>query len=58
MGYRLAFGRSPTEEELELAKEYIAAEQGGDVSHTSISRAALIGFCHVLLNSNEFLYID
>ena len=58
MGYRLAFGRSPTEEELELAKEYIAAEQGGNVSHTSISRAALIGFCHVLLNSNEFLYID
>ncbi len=28
MGYRLAFGRSPTRDELELAKQYIAAEQG------------------------------
>ena len=58
MGYRLAFGRSPTTDESELAQEFIAAEQGSNVSDTSISRAALIGFCHVLLNSNEFLYID
>ena len=58
MGYRLAFGRSPTAAELELAKEYIATEQGGNFSDSSISRSALIGFCHVLLNSNEFLYID
>ena len=43
--YRLAFGRGPSERELELARAFIT-EQG------------LEQFCLVLMNTNEFLFVD
>ena len=50
LAYRLAFSRSPTPEEAgHFAKFLGQAENTGD---------ALTGFCRVLLNTNEFVYID
>ena len=45
LAYRLAFGRAPTADELSVALEFI---------HES----GLQDFCHALLNSNEFVYLD
>ncbi len=47
--YRLAYGRMPDPQELKTAVEFLGS---GD------KQEKLIDFCHVLLNSNEFLYID
>jgi len=35
-------------------KAYLGAKQ----DDASAARSALIDFCHVLLNSNEFAYVD
>ncbi|MCA9024771.1 MAG: PSD1 domain-containing protein [Planctomycetaceae bacterium] len=50
------WGRSPTPAERERALEFI----GMDGTHTAstIERNRLIDFCHVLLSSNEFLYVE
>jgi hypothetical protein len=45
---RLAFGRSPQPAEQAEAAEFFAAHR----------ETALVDFCHVLLNANEFLYVD
>jgi hypothetical protein len=61
----LAFGRTPQPAELVRAVDYLrgrsaAPESKADpnAASTEISLSALVDFCHVLLNSNEFLYID
>jgi hypothetical protein len=48
--YRLLFGRPPRPGEIVLAREFLAAEGEG--------RAAWERYAHVLLGSNEFLFID
>jgi len=47
--YRLAYGRRPGPQELDMAVAFL---KSGD------KQEKLIDFCHVLLNSNEFLYVD
>jgi hypothetical protein len=47
--YRLAYARSPSADELQSGTEFL---KSGDLDQT------LTDFCHVLLNSNEFLYVD
>jgi hypothetical protein len=49
--YRLVFGRKPSSEELSLAEAFLAEGDGKP-------NERLADFCHVLLNSNEFLYVD
>ena len=49
IGYELAFGRLPTESEMKLALEYLVTAKSVD---------PLADFCHVLLNANEFVYVD
>ena len=49
--YRLVLGRAPTNDELRLSQSFLAE---GDAK----ANERLIDFCHVLLNSNEFLYVD
>ena len=64
LAYRLAFGRQPEPDEIAEAMAFIdrqakllpqscASDQTPAADH-----AALVDFCHVLLNSNEFLYVD
>jgi hypothetical protein len=64
--YRLAYSRPPRPEEMRLAEEFFerqaeavaetfaAAAAGGE----SAEDAVLADFCHVLLNSNEFVYLE
>jgi hypothetical protein len=63
MAYRLAFGRRPEPDEIADAGTFLlrqaqatgAAPLARDVA---ADHAALVDFCHVLVNSNEFLYVD
>jgi hypothetical protein len=52
--YRFAFGRSPSIEELESARTFLEYANSKNDSR----RTAWIDLCHVLLNTNEFLYIN
>jgi Protein of unknown function (DUF1549)/Protein of unknown function (DUF1553)/Planctomycete cytochrome C len=63
LAYRLAFGRLPEPDEIAEAMAFL--NHGASRLPRSIQRlftaadhTALVDFCHVLLNSNEFLYVD
>jgi hypothetical protein len=49
-GFRLAFGRPPTDDERADALAFLDRPGGAE--------ANLIDFCHALLNANEFLTVD
>ena len=60
--YRLTLGRLPQPEEIEEASTFLDRQARTTPirqfpSHRD-DHAALVDFCHVLLNSNEFLYVD
>jgi hypothetical protein len=71
-GYRLALGRGPSPEEKTRALEFLRTQPDhlsgrGDKltlpipmpdGPTPAQAAALVDFCHVLLNLNEFVFID
>ena len=52
--YKLAYGRSAATEELRAALEFLKEE----TRVTGTWDSAFTDFCHVLLNSNEFVYLD
>jgi Protein of unknown function (DUF1549)/Protein of unknown function (DUF1553)/Planctomycete cytochrome C len=59
LAYRLALGRLPDSDELARASSFLDCQSGPGGQFTKESGcSALIDFCHVLLNSNEFLYVD
>src|SRR5262249_27287928 len=45
--YRLAWGRQPSEQEIQLALRFLRTQDAG-----------IAAFCHALLNTNEFLFVD
>jgi len=51
--FRIGFARMPSDEEIAGAVNFLQ-RQGERTSETE----SLVDFCHVLLNSNEFIYID
>ena len=53
--FRLAYGRPPTEAEAAEARSFLR-QQAGVAGSDRL--AAWTDFCHALLNSNEFLYLD
>ncbi len=55
LALRLATGRTPTEKEIERGAALIAALRGRDGATPEL---ALESFCLVVLNLNEFLYLD
>ena len=55
-GFRLAWGREPTAAELERALAFIGV--AAETNPKEMISERLIDFSHVLLNSNEFLYVD
>jgi hypothetical protein len=61
--YRLAFGRRPDPDELRRSLAFLAqqakvsASAGSPLEHPG-ERPDLMDFCHALLNSSEFLYVD
>jgi hypothetical protein len=66
--YRLAWGRQPAEEEVRLALRFLSTQteallsressSGEHPDRSSAHSAALADFCHALLNTNEFLFVD
>ena len=50
LAYRLAFSRSPSPEEAGHFVKFLSQAKEVD--------DALVGFCRVLLNASEFVYID
>ena len=59
LAYRLAYGREPEPDERFQAAAFLSA-QARRVSSSKgpPEREAVVDFCHALLNSNEFLYVD
>ncbi len=55
VAYRLAFGREPSEAERAVAIEFLNRQAARNAAAAS---STLTDFCQVLLNSNEFLYVD
>jgi hypothetical protein len=53
--YRLAYGREPSSAEAAAAIEFLNQQAARNAAAASSS---LKDFCQVLLNSNEFLYVD
>jgi hypothetical protein len=63
LAYRLTFGRPPEPDELEQAARFLEcqarlASSTARQAEIANNRAALVDFCHVLFNSNEFIYLD
>jgi hypothetical protein len=57
--YRIAFGRAPTEAELQLSAGFLSAQAS---THTrdgqrDPQRLALVDLCQGLLGTNEFIYV-
>jgi hypothetical protein len=67
-GYRLAWGRQPRAEEVQLGLHFLSTQteshrtkrhaDRASMDGEAARRAALADFCHALLNTNEFLFID
>ncbi len=51
--YKLTYGRSPNQTELQTLIPFLKNQKSDQTD-----QQALIDLCHVLLNSNEFLYIE
>ena len=53
---RLVWCRNATKEEVDTTLEFLGCEPNETTE--TINKEKLIDFCHVLLNSSEFLYVD
>jgi hypothetical protein len=58
LAWRLAFGRNPTDSELGQATGHLQTQQIHFENNENANHLALASLCHVLLNSNEFIYVD
>ena len=60
--FRVALGRNPSEKEmswsLDSLNEFKDRFRGAQAGPEEASQKALAAFCHTLLNTNEFLYVE
>ena len=56
--FEIAFARLPTSTERSEADQFLHTQMERRNSSTDPQDAALVDFCHVLLNANEFIYMD
>ncbi|MEZ6109243.1 MAG: PSD1 and planctomycete cytochrome C domain-containing protein [Pirellulaceae bacterium] len=58
--YRLAFGRSPRDDERELGLEFLRrqAQRHVEAGHPHPAQSARVDYCQSLMSLNEFVYID
>jgi hypothetical protein len=56
----LALGREPNSQERDWSQEFLTTERDRllGVSSTQAEHESLISFCHVLMNTSEFLYVE
>jgi hypothetical protein len=59
-GYRLAFGRPPSDPESRLAKEFLARQTAAyrKAGQADPEHRAWVDFCQTLMSMNEFIYVD
>jgi cytochrome c553 len=53
--FEAAWGRPPDGSEMTAGLDYVSSGQGEEAR---VDQERLVDFCHVLLNSNEFFYVD
>lgn len=64
LGYRLALGRSPSDQELTAAEKFLESQRHDRQQRTPqatdevLQQQSLADFCQVLFSLNEFLYVD
>jgi hypothetical protein len=62
LGFQIAFSRMPTESELAMSVAFLNEQEQGYVSTGNPAEKtrplALADFCHMLLSSSEFLYVE
>jgi len=58
LAFRLALARQPTDGELGIARTYLARQRATTANTEVAERKALGAFCKLVLNLNEFIYID
>jgi len=62
LGFQITFSRMPTERELAMSVAFLNEQEQGYVSIGNPAEKtrplALADFCHMLLSSNEFLYVE
>ncbi|NOZ38992.1 MAG: DUF1553 domain-containing protein [Planctomycetes bacterium] len=56
--WRFALSRSAKSEEVQLALEHLAQQRDRFEEEASPELLALASLCHVMLNSNEFIFVD
>ncbi len=57
--WRFVLGRSPRQAELDAAREHVTKQQNTQAASRGDSeQLGWISLCHVLLNTNEFIYVD
>jgi hypothetical protein len=65
LAWRFALGRSPRETETQAAEAHLLSQQRrlsarpiGDLPDGNLEFASMASLCHVLLNTNEFAFVD
>ncbi|MFO0954315.1 MAG: DUF1549 and DUF1553 domain-containing protein, partial [Isosphaeraceae bacterium] len=58
LAWRLALGRDPSPAEAALAAEHLSRQEAHFAGSRDAGPLALASLCHVLINSNEFLFVD
>ncbi len=61
-GFQIVFARQPTQSELAKGVAFLNEQERGYISAADPAekarQTALADFCHMLLSSNEFLYVE
>ena len=62
LAFQIAFARPPTDSEAVLSRGFLADQssnaRAAGTTEKDAQQQALESFCHMLLNTNEFLYIE
>ncbi len=65
LAWQTIYSRQPSDDELRMAVEYVAKQLNelhehpeGISAGLTASKQVLANFCHVLMNSSEFVYVD
>lgn len=58
LSYQIAFGRGPTSTEAAAALDFLHAQAAACGDASAAASQSWTDFCHVLLNANEFLYVE
>ena len=65
IAWRIAYCRPPTQAEFQLAMAHVAEQlraiqkdPRGIATGSNITKQVLVNYCHALLNSSEFVYVD